>query len=162
MGSYNNYNKQPVVDAGLGLVIRLNILMSKADWEALDGNFDKWNFILDRIYCNLRYANELKLVYRDLKDGAKPKPDTPIIEVSLSSADTRIYDIINEKLKKIKLAEKIAIRRRKLGLYNRLHEMHYKTLMLKDMWLRKEMQDLKLYMKEVEFNPATAMFGGGR
>jgi len=32
--------------------------------------------------------------------------------------------------------------------------------MLKDVWLRKFMQERKLYLKEVDFDPTRAMWGG--
>jgi hypothetical protein len=37
----------------------------------------------------------------------------------------------------------------------------YRALMFKDMWLRKLMMKLKLYLKEIEHTPGSSLFGAG-
>ena len=51
----------PERDASLGLVFRLNNLWAQADYMALSGTYKKWNNVLDRIYCNLLYKENLEI-----------------------------------------------------------------------------------------------------
>ncbi|HEY0090457.1 MAG TPA: hypothetical protein VGB37_16525 [Candidatus Lokiarchaeia archaeon] len=137
----------PSLDTSLGLIFRLNSLWQKTDPAALSGNFDRWNFLLDRIFCNLLFKNELEV----------EKEENKILKVKLCKDDEDIYDYLNQKVfeaqtKLIKTKEISDIRKAKLELY--------RALMLKDVGLRKFMHiRLKLYLKEVETNPARAMWG---
>ena len=55
-----------------------------------------------------------------------------------------------------------AVRKKDKRAYNAAKQAHYDTLLTKDIWLRKFMHELGLYMKEYDFNPATSLFGGGQ
>lgn len=151
----NNF-QQPSLDAGLGLIYRLNALWNQADRAALEGEMEKWNFVLDRIYCNLLYRNNLELEFQVDTDG-KPKE---ITKVGLLKEDALIYDRFRIWIKNIKNKRMDCIKKRdKLG-YHVESENLYRALMMKDIWLRKFMQERSLYLKEVEFNPSNAMWGG--
>jgi len=52
-------NSSPDKDAGWGLIYRLNNLWAQVDPKATSGDFDGWNFVLDRIYCNLLYEDNM-------------------------------------------------------------------------------------------------------
>ena len=140
------------IDASIGLVVRLNYLWSEADRKALLGEFDSWNFVLDRIYCNLMYRNPIEA---DLESDGKT-----IKDLKLNEESAVIYDKFLEKIKKAKLDLKNAARRNNRQEYYKCKEEYYRVLMLKDVWLRKFMQELRLYLKEFEFDPSRAMFGG--
>jgi hypothetical protein len=147
---------QPEINAGIGLIYRLNALWNRADFAALEGDMEKWNFVLDTIYRNLLYRNNMEIEYTLDKEG-RPKE---ITKVGLMREDMMIYENFRAKLRKIKQKKIEAIKKKDRNQYNFQSEELYRSLMLKDIWLRKFMQDRGLYLKEVEFNPANAMWGG--
>lgn len=140
------------LDAGMGLIYRLNELWQTADKSSLEGDIDKWNFILDRIFSNLCYRNQVDVIINEKEE---------IVGVSLTSKDESIYNYFTNEIKRLKLAKMEAARTKKRRAYMEAKENLYKTVMLKDIWLKKFMHELGLYLKEVEKNPSTAMFGGG-
>ena len=153
---FKKQSYQPNIDAGLGLIYRLNSLWNKADFAALEGDLERWNFILDTIYRNLLYRNNLDIRY---EIDAQGKPMN-IISVGLIKEDKLIHDWYRKKIKTIKIRRLEYIKRKdKIGYYKALEEL-YSIMGQKDSWLRKFMQERGLYLKEVEFNPANAMFGG--
>jgi len=136
----------PDRDASLGLVFRLNNLWAQTDYAMLDGKYDKWNNILDRIYCNLLYREPM-----EVKEDEKKQ----IIKVELSTKDTKIYSFLS---KNIQLAKNDYILARQ-KYKSRFRSIWYHSIQKKDIWLRKEMQKLRLYLKENKKSPGTAMFG---
>jgi hypothetical protein len=157
MPPHNNANKNrsyaPTIDAGWGLIMRLNYLWAAVDRAALEGDTDKWDFLLDRLYCNLLYRNKLNAVYDDWQ---KEK----LKSIELFSEDTLIYKDLKLKIRKAKNDKIEAMRKKDRKAYNVARELLYDTIMLKDIWLRKFMHEQKLYLKESDFNPNRAMFGG--
>lgn len=143
----------PTSDAGLGLVFRLNRLWAQADYKCLSGDFDGWNFVMDRIFCNLCYREKLE-VEEEKKSGN-------VTNFKINEPNVQIYKIFSQRIKKSKEDYFKAIKIKSLSLMTKSREDHYQCLMEKDMWLRKFMADLGLYLKEYEYNPATALFGGG-
>jgi hypothetical protein len=136
------------LDTSLGLIMRLNINWQKADTAASLGDFDKWDALLDRIFCNLLYRDSLTSEFDD-KGNA--------IKVSLSQADQKIYDYLNKKITESRNLIKKARTKRE---YTEAKEKLYKALIIKDVGLRKFQQELKLYYKEKDSNPARSMWGG--
>ncbi len=49
----------PDRDASLGLIFRLNNLWASVDMVSVDGNYLKWNNLLDAIYRNLLHNEEM-------------------------------------------------------------------------------------------------------
>jgi len=138
----------PSLDTSLGLIFRLNNLWQKTDAPASSGDFDRWNFILDRIFCNLLFKNELDVT----KENGK------IIKVGLCEDDQQLFDHLNKKV--IETQQKIKNSRNNLE-YQKAKVELYQALMMKDVGLRKFMHNsLKLYLKEVDNNPSRAMWGG--
>jgi len=153
---FKKQSYQPNIDAGLGLIYRLNSLWNKADFAALEGDLERWNFILDTIYRNLLYRNNLDIQY---EIDAQGKPMN-ILSVELVKEDKLIHDWYRKKIRTIKIKRLECIKKRdKIGYFQALDEL-YSIMGQKDSWLRKFMQERGLYLKEVEFNPANAMFGG--
>ena len=157
--AYRKYNTSlaPDKDAGWGLIFRLNNLWAKIDGPAESGDYDHWNIILDRIFCNLFYRNQLSVVEDETGK---------IIDVKVDTEKDKAYKVFTFLSKKIFQSKidylKIMIdpkvsRNSKLIAKSRW----YHSVMLKDMWLRKFMQELGLYLKEIERSPGTALFGGG-
>jgi hypothetical protein len=154
--AYKKQAYQPNIDAGIGLIYRLNALWNKADYAALEGDLERWNFVLDRIYSNLLYRNNMQVEFLKDEDG-RPKQ---ITSIALMKEDSMIYEKFRVSIRAIKQKRLNSIKRKNRNLYNSCSEELYQILMLKDIWLRKFMQERNLYLKEIEFNPANAMWGG--
>jgi len=136
----------PERDASLGLVFRLNNLWARTDYAMLEGKYDKWNNILDRIYCNLLYREDIKI-----KENNKGE----IIDVELSKKDTKIYSYLSKQIQLTKNDYFKARFKRKSLCRSRWYHATQK----KDIWLRKEMQKLRLYLKENKKTPGNVTFG---
>lgn len=138
----------PSTDASLGLVYRLNILWSKVDFAAIGGRYEEWNNILDAIYRNLLYKEEMEIV----KDE-----EGKILKVELSVKDTKVYRHLSLQIAKAKRnyygARTNSNRAKARGIW-------YHSIQKKDIWLRKLMMTLKLYLKVNEKKPGQALFGG--
>ncbi len=139
----------PDRDASLGLVFRLNGLWSRTDYAALGGRYDEWNNILDRIYCNLLYREDI-ITGVDEKTGK-------IKKVTLSSKDTKVYRYLSLQVAKSRGAYNKSRSKINKG---RAKSRWYHAVQKKDIWLRKFMQKLKLYLKETEKRPGSVLFGG--
>jgi hypothetical protein len=145
---------QPNIDASLGLIVRLNLLWYKVDLNAEQANFDNWNILLDRIYCNLCYRDELTIV----EDPVTKE----ITDIKLSQADDKEYKFITAKIFKSKIAYYKTPNTPKMATQKRINMSRwYRALMFKDVWLRKKMMTLKLYLKEIEHTPGSSLFGAG-
>lgn len=144
-------NYTPEANASFGLIYRLNFLWAKVDRDALSGNFNKWELVLDRIFSNLLYREELVIE----TDG-----DGKITKLSLCDEDKLIWDKMKEDIRKVKLERLIAQRKKDAAGYNKKKTEHYQAIMMYDIWVRKKMQELSLYMKESDSNPSMSLFGG--
>jgi len=141
----------PNLDASLGLIFRLNILWAKVDNHAEAGDYDGWNILLDRIYCNLLYRDDLTI---------NEDPETKkITSVTLSEDDEKVYRYLTTNIFKTKAAyyKTLTAKPREKTI---MKSRWYRAVMLKDIWARKHMQKLKLYLKEVEHSPGSSLFGG--
>lgn len=146
-------NSQPGLDASLGLIYRLNILFYEADKSSQRGEFDEWNVVLDRIYCNLLYKNDINIV----KDQ-----DGKILSMKLSTDDEAEYIYLTSQIFKAKKQFfETPKEKNKINTKDRIiaKSRWYRSLMMKDVWLRKLMMKLKLYLKETEYSPGSALFG---
>lgn len=142
----------PKHDSTLGLIFRLNALWAEVDIPAKNGEYDAWNNVLDRIYCNLLYRNPL-----DIKEDG----DGKITDVKLNTKDEKVYKYLSEKIAIYKKLHPKVKGKTKNGLDKKrvVRSRWYKAVMLKDIWLRKYMNELKLYIKETKQTPGTAMWG---
>ena len=175
----------PDKDAGWGLIYRLNSLWAQVDPKATGGDYDGWNFVLDRIYCNLLYGNEMivKRVYqcenKHKFSTFEKKKECPrcrkttgikseiklirIDSVELSDEDEMIYNFLTNKIEeamnnRIK-ASKTENKKHNNKSIEEYKKEHYKALMTKDIWLRKFMQELGLYLKVIESDPSRSLLG---
>ena len=89
----SNMYSTPNLDASLGLIFRLNILWAKVDNHSEAGDYDGWNVLLDRIYCNLLYREEIEVT---------EDKDNNITEVKLSDEDEKIYKFLTSSIFKAK------------------------------------------------------------
>jgi len=150
-------NITPQQDTGWGVIYRLNDLFREIEVFAPLGKYDEWNFKLDRIFSNLCYRSKFKIT----KDT-----DDKIISIEF---DEDAYDIkmfLDYKILQFKSEMAIAKRKLNEGVdYTKNSDWIqgkkklYKAIFMKEIWLRKYMQELGLYLKEVEHNPGGAMFG---
>ena len=154
--AFKKQTYQPTIDAGIGLIYRLNYLWNQADQAALTGDLEKWNFILDTIYRNLLYRNKMEIEF--IVD-AKGKPQQ-IKTVGLMKEDLLIFDHYKKIIRNVKQKRLEARKKRDIYLFNWSEEKLYEVLGHKDVWLRKFMQENGLYLKEIEFDPSRAMWGG--
>ena len=136
------------IDTSWGLIYRLNKLWGDIDHYAASGDFENWNARLDRVFCNLLFKEDLEV---------ETEEDGKIISVEFSEDDQEIFDYLNKRYdeanKKYKKAQT------KSEMVEAKKEV-YKALMMKDVGLRKFMRELKLYLKQLDSNPARAMWGG--
>lgn len=148
----------PSVDAGLGLIFRLNNLWNRADNAALKGDMDYWNFVLDTIFRNLSYRGEMAIE----KDNPREKDwdKVNVLSVDLAKKEKSVFEKFREMLAEVKGNKIKAIKTKDRALFEKSKVDEYNILMKKDIWLRKYMQQLKLYMKESEFDASRAMWGG--
>ena len=183
----------PDKDAGWGLIYRLNNLWAQVDPKATGGDYEGWNFVLDRIYCNLLYEDNMIItrVYecdrrhtfstilkrKECPRCRKESKDQVSIKlirverVKLSNEDEMVYEHLTKKIAAEKNNIKRAIKKQsekqneKLGdksngkNLEQSKEDYYRTLMMKDIWLRKFMQGKGLYLKVIERDPSRALFG---
>jgi len=142
----------PKHDSTLGLIFRLNGLWAEVDGPAKNGEYDSWNNVLDRIYCNLLYRNSLKIEKDD---------DGNIKSVKLSSEDEEIYRYLSAQVSKYQILYSKVKGKNKNGVLKKkiVRSLWYKALMMKDIWLRKFMRELNLYVKETKKTPGHALFG---
>jgi len=147
MGKFDFKSGDPL-DASLGLIMRLNKLWFEADDYAKQGNFKDWNVILDCIFRNLLYKEQL-----DIEFGENDE----VLKVKLNKFDQNLYNWLN---KEVKLASKEFKNIKSKAHYEDSKEKLYNALQLKDIGLRKFMFELKLYLKTGDRNPANAMWGG--
>ena len=180
----------PDKDAGWGLIYRLNNLWAQVDPKATGGDYDGWNFVLDRIYCNLLYEDNmiitrvykcenghefLSLIQRkecpkcleEKKVGVQIKL-VKVENVGLSDEDEMVYRHLTENIameknnikKAVKILQKPDTKEKGKSLELSKAD-YYRALMMKDIWLRKFMQSKGLYLKVIEHDPSKALFGGG-
>jgi len=187
----NKAYASPDKDAGWGLIYRLNNLWGQVDPKATSGNLDSWNWVLDRIYCNLLYGEDLviKKIY-ECKEGHKISTYQKLKEcptclksqivksklkliriesIELSDEDEMVYKFLTRKitqaknntLKMSKVQKGQPKKDENKKNIEDYKEEHYLAVMMKDIWLRKFMQDLGLYLKVSHSDPSHALFGGG-
>jgi len=138
-------------DTGWGLIYRLNNIMAKIETDIENGDMIRWNLHLDRIFVNIIYKNPEEKV-RDAKGK--------IIDVNLSKEDTDIFSALNKQIedekKNMVLAKQNDDNVKLVEAKNKL----YGLLLKKDIWIRKKMFQLKLYLREGESDPRKAIYGG--
>ena len=144
----------PDKDTGWGLIFRLNDLLKEIETLSFNGEYDKWNYKLDRIWTNLCYKNDLD-IKRD--DEGKLK------EIKLSKEDYEEKEFLDNQILKAKSLMKVARKNKpenylKSKEYVDAKKQLYQSLLIKDIWMRKRMKEDNLYIKEIKHNPAGAMW----
>ncbi len=145
----------PDKDAGWGLIFRLNSLWAKVDGPAESGDYDGWNIILDRIFCNLLYRNPMDIIQDE---------EGRVIDVKINDKDLayKVFNFHSKKIFQSKIDYNKALVEHKPSSFIRIMKSRwYHSVLMKDIWLRKYMQELGLYLKEIEKSPGSALFGGG-
>jgi hypothetical protein len=148
----------PQQDTGWGVIYRLNGLFSEVEVLAPAGKYDDWNFKLDRIWSNLCYREDL-----DIKRDSNNK----IISIEFQQADIEKKQYFDNQIKSARFKMNQARRKvpesksYKSNPEYKIAKNHlYDCLLMKEIWLRKMMRELKLYLKEIKHNPSGAMWGG--
>jgi len=146
----------PQQDTGWGVIYRLNDLFRQVEELAPSGKYDDWNFKLDRIWSNLLYRDKLEI--KEANDN--------IVSIEFNEEPYKIKMFFDSEIVKAKSEMRNSIKGEedKKSATKKKEYIHaknklYKIILKKEIWLRKFMSDLGLYLKEVEHNPAGAMFG---
>jgi len=139
-------------DTGWGLIFRLNKIMEKVERDIENGDMNRWNLHLDRIFANITFKNEEELV----KDE-----NGKITDVKLSKNDTDVFALFHQKIEnqKRKIVEAKLLEENKVMITRELNKL-YSILLMKDIWIRKLMFKLKLYLREGESDPRKAIYSG--
>jgi len=142
----------PKYDSTLGLIFRLNNLWAKVDIPAEDGDYNAWNNILDRIYNNLAYREKTKVIKDDNEN---------IISIEIDDSNNEEYNFLSKKINTCKQLY-FKTKGTTKGVSNKkiARSRWYKALNTKDIWLRRFMNKLNLYIKETTKTPGSAMWGG--
>ena len=96
------------------------------------------------------------------KDG-KPTGRKKVLDVRIEEEASDIYRFLTGRVFAAK-ADYYKIARIKGTTHNeslKAKSRWYHAVKDKDIWLRKYMQELGLYLKEIERSPGSALFGGG-
>jgi len=148
---------QPDKDTGWGLINRLNNILYKIEYAVDSGDYEKWNRLLDRVFINITYKNPAEIVY----DG-----EGKMIDIQLPKGDIEVFSKINERIKIIKaeihrLVEdekeskgKIKHTIKIMNLKTKLYNIYVK----KDIWVRKKMFQVGLYLKASDSDPSKAIY----
>ena len=139
----------PDRDSSVGLVLRLNRLWEYCDHYAMKADYANWNITLNALHRNLLFREDM--VYTRDNEGKLTK-------VELSSKDDRVFRFLSMKVERARKNFRIAEKRDPKTRMKYLHK-YYATLDKKDIFVRKVMQRLKLYLKESKAVPGTAGFG---
>jgi len=160
MPSYrNNPNYQPRQDTGWGLIFRLNLLFGKIEEDVDRDDLDSWNKHIDAIYRNILYKQKEEIV----KDE-----NGKIKDVRFNQADVEIFSKFAQQIDVIK-KEMHSIRGNNpyvepdIESGNQLFALKmkfYNIVFKKDIWIRKKMYQLDLYLKQAEHDPRKAIYGG--
>lgn len=138
----------PSLDAGLGLIYRLNILWTKTDYAVLKANYQEWDVLLDRIYSNLLYRNDMDIVKDEITGEIK--------SVELSFNDKKVYIFLSKKISNAKAS---FLLEPNLQKKSQARSNWYHALQKKEIWLRKLMYKHNLYLKEQRKSPGSSLFG---
>jgi len=142
----------PKYDSTLGLIFRLNNLWAKVDIPAENGEYEAWNNVLDRIYNNLAYRGKTKI---DKDENGK------ILRIIIEDDDDEEFQVLSMRINACRQSFLKAKGTTK-GVSNKklARSRWYKALNTKDVWLRRFMHKLNLYIKETTKTPGAAMWGG--
>lgn len=142
----------PKNDATLGLIFRLNALWAEVDVHAKSGDYDSWNNTLDAIYRNLLYRENV-IVTRDTSGK--------IVAIGLKKEDEEEYKFLCRNISKFKLlfSRVRGVNDKRISKKKIVRSLWYKSVGLKDIWVRKLMNHLNLYIKETIKRPGSAMWG---
>jgi len=132
------------LDTGWGLIYRLNTLFNKAEDASLTGDFDKWNFILDRIFVNLCYKGAMDIQFDTNEPTAIPNK---VLSIKLPKEEEMVFAKFRDIIRQIKIKSLYAIRKKNRIKYETYKDEHYRALLMKDIWLRKIMMERGLYLK---------------
>jgi len=145
-------------DTGWGVIYRLNDLFREVEILAPSGKYDEWNFKLDRIWSNLLYRENMKIEYDEDKKN--------VISIEIDEDAYKIKMFFDKEISRYKKEVKLERKKNNNSDENKVSKEYiiaknnlYKSILKKEIWLRKYMRELDLYLKEIEHNPAGAMFG---
>jgi len=147
-------------DTGWGVIYRLNALFNQVEELAPTGKYDEWNFKLDRIWSNLMYREDLDII-TDKEENIK--------SINFDEEAHKIKVFFDKEIADVK--RKMRLIKKKYSDQPDKGEKHkdyileknklYSIILKKEIWLRKWMRELQLYLKEIVRDPSGAMFGSG-
>lgn len=157
MGSKHTITPQQ--DTGWGVIYRLNDLFREVEVLAPSGKYDDWNYKLDRIFSNLCYRTPLDIKKDNNGEISSIEFDEEAYKIKMffDGQILKYKKQMNDAKSKILGEQENKVNREWVIAKKKL----YKQILMKEIWLRKYMFELNLYLKEVESNPAGSMWGKG-
>lgn len=147
--TYRNSWQQPKQDTGWGLIFRLNLLLGKIETDHENGDIERWNKHIDRIYVNIIYKNDFEII-KDEKGK--------VIDCKLKKEDVELFAIMNKNLGELKTKEHKALLDQNYSNLRKIKNDIYALILKKDIWIRKKLFELKLYLRESESDPRKAIY----
>jgi len=83
-----------------------------------------------------------------------------VLDINLPAEEQMVFTKFRELIRTVKGKSMLAIKQKNKLNYQNAKEEHYKTLLMKDIWLRKIMMERGLYLKEYSFDASQALWGG--
>lgn len=150
----NQFGEQIKLDTGMGLVYRLNQLMRDIENYVIRGDSLKWSFCIDRIFVNICYKDPLDILKDDKGN---------VINFKVKKTDIQIFTIFQNKVEAVKRemteinSSNLDDEDKKAELF-KLRNKLYGIILQKDLWIRKLLYELKLYLKSEESEPQKAIY----
>jgi hypothetical protein len=142
---------QAKLDTGIGLIFRLAELLRDVEQYIKVGDVDNWDVALNRIFNNCMYRAKPELVRN---------AENKIIAINFNDEDLEIFSFFNSNIKNIKQKMNIAKQREDLLTLQRERNNLITEMNNKDIWIRIKMFRMELYLREYQFDPKRAVFGG--
>ena len=119
------------------------------------GDLDKWNVLLDRIFQNLSYRIKTTQILDEQKK---------IIGIEINDPEYEENKLLIRKIVHARSQYKKFFKSKKRSKTGILFELYwrsrwYQEIVNRELWLRKFMHGLGLYLKEIQSDPGTAMLG---
>lgn len=140
----------PKNDATLGLIFRLNALWAEVDLHAKSGDYDSWNNTLEALYRNLLYRDDVVVTKNTQGE---------ITQIGLTKEDEEEYKFLCKSISRSKFSFLTAkgFNKNKIPIKRIARSRWYKAVSLKDIWVRKLMNGLNLYIRETVSDPGGVM-----
>lgn len=151
MASFKNWQSEMKLDTGISLIFRISDILKKIEFDCERGDLESWDRHIGRIFNNVMFKAPGEVVKNEQGE---------IIDFHLTKEDMEIFGMFNRNIFSIRKAMIEARRdgdREELQLLNL---KYHSTINKKDLWIRKLLFKLDLYLQRAEHDPSKAIYGG--